>query len=452
MSAALPPTVLLLVQAGISHDAGAARAVASCKQAIDRATGAHARAPKALNLMCTLQIAAPFAQAYPAKAAELNAEFLAARKTAIASLTDVHVKYLRERLAALQADRKAGHAHLVQQLLTWGVAAHKTACELLPATTPAIAELSTIKTAAQYAALVLAAMGDRDTVTVPFRAALLAALGEKQALYDAKQAWPTGLPLAGAHAAAYATAAAPTHPKGVDTVAAPAHVEQTSSLILDTAKAVLHALGAVSQAATDRTAKAISKEMERSATKAVTLKTAAEASVVSANAAPSVMVQQLVAREFASQFSAATAKSKGPAGTAGPPAAAGGSKTRATPQPQTATTATDQPHRDADNAPAGASHGAGTGASGKRPARARNRGAAAQPKGKGGGPAGQAQPARVLRKRAPKTSRKAKQSAKGTPAAATRKAGAGSARGKKKKSTKNRRAVGPKQGAGSAGC
>lgn len=447
MSAALPPTVLLLVQAGIAHDAGAARAVASCKQAIDRSTGAHARVPKAFNLMCTLQIAAPFAQAYPAVAAELNTEFLAARKTATTAFTAVHVKYLTKRLAALQADRVAGHAHLVQQLLTWGVAGHKTACALLPATTPAITALSDIKTAAQYAALVLAAMGNRDTVTVPFRAALLAALGDKQALYDTAQVWPTGLPLAGAHAAAYASAAAPTHPEGVDTVAAPAHVEMTSSLILDAAKAVLHALGAVSQAATDRTAKAISKEMERSSTKAVTLKTAAEAHVVSANAVPSVMVQQLVAREFASQFSAATAKSKGPAGTAGSPAAAGGSKQRATPQPQTAATATDQPN-DADGATAGALNGAGTGASGKR-----NRGAAAQPKGKGGGPASQAQAGRVLRKREPKTSRK-KQSAKGAPAAA-RKTGAGSARGNKKKkkksSAKNPRAVDPTQGAGSAG-
>jgi len=444
MSAALPPTVLLLVQAGISHDASTARAVVSCKQATDRSTGAHARVPKALNLACTLQIAAPFAQAYPAAAAELNAEFLAARKTATTAFTVVHVKYLTKRLAALQADRTAGHAHLVQQLLTWGVAGHKTACELLSDTTPAIMALSTIKTVPQYAALVLAAIGARDTVTVPFRAALLAALGDTQALYDAPQAWPTGLPLTGAHAAAYGPAAAPSHPKGVDTVAAPAHVEATSPLILDAATAVLHALGAVSQAATDRTAKAISKEMERSSTMAVTLKTAAEAHVVSANAVPSVMVQQLVAREFASQFSAATAKSKGPAGKPGPPAAAGGSKQRATPQPQTATTAPDQP----DNATAGAPHGAGTGASGER---ARNRGAAAQPKGKGGGPAGQAQAGRVLRKREPKTSRK-KQSGKGTPAAA-RKPGAGGTRGKKKKkkSAKNRQAVAPEQGGGSAG-
>ena len=299
MSTALPPTVLLLVQAGISHDAGTARAVASCKSAIDRATGAHPRVPKALNLMCTLQIAAPFAQAYPAVAAELDAEFLAARKAATTALTAVHVKYLRKRLAALEADRAAGHAHLVQQLLTWGVAGHKTACELLPATTPAVTELSAIKTVPQYAALVLAAMGNRDTVTVPFRAALLAALGDTQAFYEPTQAWSTGAPLTGAHAAAYGPAAAPTHPKGVDAVAAPAHVETTSSLIIDTAMAVLHALGAVSQAATDRTAKAISKEMERSSTKAVTAKTAAEAQVVSANATPSVMVQQLVAREFA---------------------------------------------------------------------------------------------------------------------------------------------------------
>ena len=445
MSTAPPPTVLLLVQAGISHDAGTARAVASCKSAIDRATGAHPRVPKALNLMCTLQIAAPFAQAYPAVAAELDAEFLAARKAATTALTAVHVKYLRKRLAALQADRTAGHAHLVQQLLTWGVAGHKTACELLPDTTPAITELSAIKTVPQYAALVIAAMGNRDTVTVPFRAALLAALGDTQAFYEPTQAWPTGAPLAAAHAAAYGPAAAPTHPKGVDAVAAPAHVETTSSLIIDTAMAVLHALGAVSQAATDRTAKAISKEMERSSTKAVTTKTAAEAHVVSANASPSVMVQQLVAREFATQFSAATAKSKGTAGKPGPPAAAGGSKQRATPQPQTATTATDQPNHDA-NATAGAPHGAGAGASGKRSG-ARNRGAAAPPKGNGGGPAGQAQPDRVLRKRKPKK----KQSGKGTPAAAARKAGAGSARGNKKKSAKNRRAAGPKQGAGSAG-